>query len=100
MIIPHPDQETLANQILKFKALTWPDRDLVKIFMDSLGIIDIVELEFCLNSRIKRERDAAMKMVKRYLDDLSSGEAIRWADAKDSLHQIYYKVDEIDILQS
>ena len=96
MNIPHPDQETLARQIKRFKALTWPDRDLVEKFMLSLGIHDIVELEFCLNLQFKRERDSAMKMVERYLTDLSSGDATRWADAKDSLHPIYYKVAETD----
>ena len=96
MISPHPDPETLSQQIQKFKALTWPDRDLVKSFMESLGIHEIVELEFCLNLKIKKERDAAMKMIERYLADLSCGDATRWADAKDSLNQIYYKVAETD----
>ena len=95
-MIPCPDQKSLANQIDRFKALTWPDRALVENILVSLGIHDIVELEFCLNLHAKRERDAAMKMVERYLEDLSSGDATRWADAKDSLHQIYYKVAETD----
>ena len=50
----------------------------------------------CLNIHIKRERDATMKMLEKYLDDLISGDPKRWADAKDSLNQIYYEIATTD----
>ncbi len=64
--------------------------------MSDLGILDNVELEFCLKNRIKREREAAIKMLEKYLDDLTSGDSVRWAEAKDTLMQMYYVVEQID----
>ncbi|MHA1766238.1 MAG: hypothetical protein ACTSWX_01690 [Promethearchaeota archaeon] len=95
-MIPNVNVELLRENIKKFKELEHPDADLVRNILTSLGIYDIVELEVCLNLHIKRERDAAMKMLERHLDDLISGDHERWADAKDTLMQIYYQVESSD----
>jgi hypothetical protein len=96
MIVPTPDITTLADLREQFKQIEWPDRKLVQSILEMLGIFDLIELDFTLNSLDKRERLAAMKMIERNLDDLTSGNLARWADAKDTLKQIYYKVEEID----
>ena len=95
-MIPNINICKLKEDIKKFKELEKPDDELVKNILSTLGIYDIVDLEICLNIHIKRERDATMKMLERYLDDLISGDPERWADAKDSLTQIYYEVATTD----
>ena len=95
-MIIKPDKEKLNKYITEFYDLSWPNGELVENIMKELGIHDIVELEFCLNLTDKRERNAAMKMVERYLEDLGSGDMARWADAKDTLHQTYYIVPQTD----
>ena len=96
MIVPTPDVKTLTTLMEKFKQIDWPDSKLARTVLEMLGIFDIVELEFTLNSLDKRERLAAMKMIERNFEDLTSGNLARWADAKDTLQQIYYKVEETD----
>ena len=96
MIVPTPDLKTLTTLMEEFKQIEWPDGKLVKSMLEMLGIYDLVELEVTLNSLDKRERLAAMKMIERNLGDLTSGTLARWADAKDTLQQVYYKVEEID----
>jgi hypothetical protein len=91
-----PDKAELLVLIENFKKLEWPDQNLTEKILDMLGIHDIVELGFCLNKRIPRERLAAMNMVERHLEDLTNGDHKRWADAKDTLRQLYYKVYETD----
>jgi len=76
--------------------LTWPDTNLVEKILTILGIHDNVELEFCLNSRIREERLATMQMVERFLPDLTSGDPKRWTQAKTDLKEIYYKVPSSD----
>ena len=95
-MIPNIDINKLKEDIKKFKELEKPDDELVRDILSTLGIYDIVDLEICLNIHVKRERDATMKMLERYLDDLISGDLKRWADAKDSLTQIYYEVATTD----
>ena len=95
-MIVKPNKVDLMKLIKKFDSLEWPDDNLVEKIMISLGIHDIIEMEFCLNSRFKRERDAAMKMLVRYLDELTSGNHEQWMDAKDTLKQVYYQVDSTD----
>ena len=90
------DINKIKGNIKRFKELERPDDELVKDILTTLGIYDIVDLEICLNIHIKRERDATMKMLERYLDGLISGDPKRWADAKDSLTQIYYEVATTD----
>ena len=90
------DINKLKEDIIKFKELEKPDDDLVRNILSTLGIYDIVDLEVCLNIHIKRERDATMKMLERYLDDLISGDPKRWAEAKDTLTQIYYEIATTD----
>ena len=90
-MIPNIDINKIKEDIKRFKELERPDDELVKNILSTLGIYDIVDLEVCLNIHIKRERDASMKMLERYLDDLISGDPERWADAKDTLTQIYYE---------
>lgn len=95
-MIPNIDVNKIKEDIKRFKELERPDDELVRNILSTLGIYDIVDLEVCLNIHIKRERDATMKMLERYLDDLISGDPERWADAKDSLTQIYYEVATTD----
>ena len=95
-MIPNINISKLKEDIKRFKELELPDDGLVKDILSTLGIYDIVDLEICLNIHIKRERNATMKMLERYLDDLISGDPKRWADAKDSLTQIYYEVATTD----
>ena len=95
-MIPNIDVNKIKENIKRFKELERPDDELVKNILSTLAIYDIVDLEICLNIHIKRERDATMKMLERYLDDLISGDPERWADAKDSLTQIYYEVATTD----
>ena len=90
------EKEALTADIEKFKQLDWPDDDLIRHILETLGIFDLVELEFTLKKLDKRERNAAMKMIERHLDDLLSGDEIKWADAKDTLKQIYYTVQQMD----
>ena len=90
------EKEDLQKLISKFKILTWPNQSLTKEIMELLGLYEIVDLEFTLNSRDPRERLAGMKMIERYLVDLISGVAERYNEAKDTLQQIYYKVSETD----
>ncbi len=78
------------------KEMEWPDDDLIENIMKSLGIHDIVEFEFCLKNRIQRERNAAIKMLEKYFDDLTNSDHTKWAEAKDTLKQIYYKVEQMD----
>ncbi len=93
---PIPDKKEIIKKIQKYRALDWPDDELIENILSELGILDNVELEFCLKNRIKREREAAIKMLEKYLDDLTSGDSTKWADAKDTLMQIYYVVEQID----
>ena len=95
-MIPNIDVNKIKEFIKQFKELERPNDELVKNILSTLGIYDIVDLEVCLNIQIKRERDATMKMLERYLDDLISGDPKRWADAKDSLTQIYYEIATTD----
>ena len=95
-MIPNIDVNKIKEEIKRFKELEQPDDKIVRNILSTLGIYDIVDLEICLNIHIKRERDATMKMLERYLDDLISGDPKRWADAKDSLTQIYYEVATTD----
>ena len=95
-MIPNIDANKIKEEIKRFKELERPDDKLVRNILSTLGIYDIVDLEICLNIHIKRERDATMKMLERYLEDLISGDPKRWADAKDSLTQIYYEVATTD----
>ncbi|UYP48263.1 hypothetical protein NEF87_004548 [Candidatus Lokiarchaeum ossiferum] len=95
-MIPTPDKLLIKQNIQKYRSLDWPDDDLIEKVMMDLGIHDNVEFEFCLKNRIKREREAAIKMLEKYLDDLTSGDATLWTEAKDTLKQIYYKIAEID----
>ena len=95
-MIPNIDINKLKEDIKKFKELERPDDELVTNILSSLGIHDIIDLEVCLNIQIKRERNATMKMLERYLNDLISGDPERWADAKDTLTQIYYEVATTD----
>ncbi len=95
-MIPTPDKEKIIQKIQKYRSLDWPDDDLIQEVMSDLGILDNVDLEFCLKNRIKREREAAIKMLEKYLDDLTSGDSVRWAEAKDTLMQMYYVVEQID----
>ena len=95
-MIPNIDVNKIKEEIKRFKELELPDDKIVRNILSTLGIYDIVDLEICLNIHIKRERDATMKMLERYLEDLISGDPKRWADAKDSLSQIYYEVATTD----
>ena len=95
-MIPNIDVNKIKEDIKRFKELEQPDDGLVKNILSTLGIYDIVDLEICLNKHIKRERDGTMKMLERYLDDLTSGDLERWAEAKDTLTQIYYEVVTTD----
>lgn len=88
--------KTLKKDIQVFKEQEWPDKNLIRRILETLGIYDIVELEFTLKKLDQRERNAAMKMIERHLEDLLSGDEARWADAKDTLNQIYYTVPEMD----
>ena len=93
---PNIDVNKIKENIKRFKESERPNDEFVKNILSTLAIYDIVDLEICLNVHIKRERDATMKMLERYLDDLISGDPERWADAKDSLTQIYYEVATTD----
>ncbi len=95
-MIPTPDKQKIVQKIQKYRSLDWPDDTLLESIMEDLGILENVEFEFCLKNRIKREREAAIKMLEKHLDDLTSGDSTRWADAKDTLMQIYYVVEQID----
>ena len=95
-MIPNIDVNKIKEEIKRFKELEQPDDKIVRNILSTLGIYDIVDLEICLNIHIKRERNATMKMLEKYLDDLISGDPKRWADAKDSLTQIYYEVATTD----
>ena len=95
-MIPNINVNKIEEDIKRFKELEQPNDKLVRNILSNLGIYDIVDLEICLNIHIKRERDATMKMLERYLEDLISGDPKRWADAKDSLTQIYYEVATTD----
>ena len=95
-MIPNIDINKIKEDIKRFKELKRPNDALVRNILSTLGIYDIVDLEVCLNIHIKRERDATMKMLERYLDDLISGDPKRWVDAKDTLTQIYYEVATTD----
>ncbi|MHA1619491.1 MAG: hypothetical protein ACTSVZ_09425 [Promethearchaeota archaeon] len=95
-MLPNMDKSQILADIEAFKALGYPDRNLTKKILTSLGLYDIVDLEFCMNKVPPRERLAAMKMVERYLDKLISGDEHQWADAKDTLKQTYYKVEEME----
>ncbi len=86
----------LQSDMAHFKTLEWPDDKLIRKIMEKLGIYDIVELEFILNRLDKPERNAAMTMIERHLPDLTSGDEAKWADAKDTLKQLYYTVPEMD----
>ncbi|QEE16351.1 hypothetical protein DSAG12_02181 [Promethearchaeum syntrophicum] len=95
-MIKNVDVNKIREDIKQFKELEKPDDELVKKILSTLGIYDIIDLEVCLNIHVKRERNATMKMLERYLDDLTSGDSKRWADAKDALTQIYYEVATTD----
>lgn len=95
-MLPHEKKQEILDQITQFKALSYPDRDLTRQLMKNLRIYDIVDLEFALNKVIPKERLAALKMVERYLTALLSEKEAEWAEAKDTLKQIYYQVREMD----
>ena len=95
-MLPSVDESQILADIAAIKALSYPDRNLTKKLLSALGLYDIVDLEISLNKVPPRERLAALRMIERYLDGLLSGDEYKWADAKDSLKQIYYKVDEME----
>jgi hypothetical protein len=82
----------LRQRIDRFYALAMPNQQLVKDILMSLGIHEIVDLEMSLNKYQKNERDAAMRMLERYLPELTSGIYSRWEKAKHELTEIYYPV--------
>jgi hypothetical protein len=92
--------EELLNKlkalIMKFYSLSMRDSNLTREILTMLGIHEIVDLEFAMNVYQKVERDAAMKMVEKYLPDLTSGDYHRWSKAKQELHEIYYPVASTD----
>ncbi|WP_457556738.1 hypothetical protein [Candidatus Harpocratesius sp.] len=90
------DKEAIIAKIAQFKKLSYPDRDLTRDILQSIGIYDLVDLEICLNKVPPRERLAAMKMLEKHLDALLSGDEQQWQEAKDSLKQYYYQIDEMD----
>jgi hypothetical protein len=89
-------RKEFGDLIEKFQKLDWPNPELTKKILTLLSIHSIVDLEFTLNSRFKNEREAALKMLMQYFDDLSSGVYQIWAKAKSALEEIYYQVSSTD----
>ncbi len=83
--------------IAAFKQLGSPDPALVDKIMALMGISSLVELGFALNKHDKRERDAAMSVVERYIPALLSttDEASR-LKAKKELDSFFYDIPMID----
>lgn len=88
--------EELHKNIQKFHQLQMPDQALTEWILTTLGIYDIVELGFSMNRYQKSERDAAMQMVERYIEDLVSGEIDRIQKAKNDLSEIYHSIVSSD----
>jgi hypothetical protein len=88
--------EELHKNIQKFYRLQMPDQTLSEWILTSLGIYDIVELGFCMNRYQKSERDAAMRMVEKYIEDLTSDESDRSQKAKKELTEIYHTIVSSD----
>lgn len=88
--------QEIIQLIEKFKGLAYPDRELTKNLLKRLRLYDIVDLEFALNKKIPRERLAAVNMIEKYLEDLCSENHAKFAEAKETLRQIYYKVYEME----
>ena len=93
---PDIDKKQLSELIQKFKALEMPDHKLTQKILQMLGIYDIVELEFTMNSYHDGERLAAMKMIEKYLDQLTSEDHEMWKSGKKELAEIYYQVASSD----
>nr|MDO8112808.1 hypothetical protein [Candidatus Sigynarchaeota archaeon] len=90
-------EDDARTLIAAFKRLESPDSPLVDKIMALLGISGLVELGFALNKHNKRERDAAMGIVERYITALLSApdEAAR-LKAKRELDSFFYDVPMID----
>ncbi len=84
--------EDLQTLIDKFKDLTMPNQDLVRDILQTLGIYNNVELEFCLNKYEKPERDAAMRMIEKHLSDLLSDDSEVAEAAKQDLLDLYHQI--------
>ena len=95
-MIIQPDVKKLDDLINEFKALEMPNHKVAQAILDELGLLEIADLEFTMESHSKDERLAALKMVQRYWDDLVSGEMDRWQKAKKELAEIYYQVSTVD----
>ena len=94
------DKNHLMELLKKHELQTYPDPKLTYKILDILGLLSIPDLGFTLNSKMKEERAAAMNMVRRFLEDLLSEDPERYREAKETLAEFYYKVDEPDILES
>lgn len=90
------DKTAVMAKIEKFKELSYPNRNLTREILQMLGIYDIVDLEISLNKVQPRERMATMRMLEKYLEDLLSGDARRWNEAKAELRDIFFQIDEMD----
>jgi hypothetical protein len=82
--------------IAAFRQLQAPDPALVDKILAMLGIGGLVELGFALNKHDKRERDAAMGVVERFLPGLlAAGEKER-LKAKTELDSFFFDVPMLD----
>ena len=94
------DKNHLQELMEKHSQMDYPDVKISHEIMDILGLLNIPDLGFTLNSKMKEERDAALNMVKRHLEGLLSDDLEKYEDAKETLSQFYYRVDEPSILES
>lgn len=87
------DKQKVMEMIKEFRKLDIVDPRLTQSILESLGLLEIIDLQFALNKSVKRERDAAMDMIEKYLPKLLSGNLLEYGQAKLELKHIYYDVE-------
>jgi hypothetical protein len=88
--------QRLSEMLEKFKKLEMPDQELTEAILWELHIHDIIDLVFCLNKYQKRERDATLAFLERYIPDLTSGDLETFRKTKSLLREYFYQVDSTD----
>ena len=87
------DKQKIMDMIEQFRNLENTDPRLTQSILETLGLLEIIDLQFALNKSVKRERDAAMAMIEKYLPKLLSGNLLEYGQAKLELKHIYYDVE-------